>query len=295
MAYKAKVRLAVLSDIHGNLPALEAVLADMRQFTVDGAILAGDYTGGPQPMETIGLLRSLDGWMICGNGDTDLVQYDRGDAPPPWYLDHQFALMRWAYDRLDEETLAFLASLPAQRTVALDGATPIRVVHGSPASQTEGLLPKGEPSAVDLALSQIDEPVLVCGHTHCPWKWERGGRLALSPGAVCGPLDGTIGAQYALLAWDGRQWGVEHHEVPYDLGRLRSAFVESGLLAEGGALARALLLCLITGENVWREFLTYARGLAAQAGLGKGGTVPDPIWERAEASFDWERSGACAF
>jgi len=152
-----------------------------------------------------------------------------------------------------------------------------------------------EPAAVDLALSQTDEPVLVCGHTHIPWKWERNGRLALNPGAVCGPLDGYIGAQYALLTWHGDHWAVEHRAVPYDMERLRVSFEESGLLAKGGALARALLLCLVTGRNVWREFLTYARELTAGAGLGDGGIVPDHIWERAEARFDWERVERCAF
>lgn len=287
-------RLAVLSDIHGNLPALEAVLADVRQFTVDGAILAGDYTGGPQPMETIRLLRSLGGWMIRGNGDTGLVRYDRGDAPSAWHTHHQFSIMRWAYDLLDEETLVFFASLPVQRTVEVDGAAPIRVVHGSPRSETEGLLPGGELGSVDLALSQVDEPVLVCGHTHRPWQWRHSGRLALNPGAVCGPLDGYIGAQYALLTWDDQRWAVEHRAVPYDIERLRVSFEESGLLDQGGALARALLLCLVTGRNVWREFLTHARALAAQAGSGGGGVVPDDVWERAEASFDWDGGGKCA-
>jgi putative phosphoesterase len=292
-------RLAVLSDIHGNLPALEAVLADMHQFTVDGAIFAGDYTGGPHPMETIRLLRSLGGWMIRGNGDTGLVRYERGDAPSPWYTHHQFAIMRWAYDRLDEETRAFLASLPEQRLVTIDGTAAIRVVHGSPRSQTEGLLPDREPAAVELALSQLHEPVLVCGHTHTPWAYRWDGKLALNPGAVCGPLDGYLGAQYALLTWDGDRWAVGHRAVPYDVERLRVSFEESGLLGEGGALARALLLCLVTGQNVWREFLTYARGLAARAGSEDssedGGVVPDDVWERAEATFDWDGGRKCAF
>jgi putative phosphoesterase len=290
-----RTRLAVLSDIHGNLPALEAVLADVQQAGVDGVILAGDYTGGPRPAETIRLLRSLEGWAIRGNGDTSLVRYRRGDAPAAWYSHHQFAIIRWAHERLDGETHAFLASLPEQRTVEVDGAAPILVVHGSLRSDKEGLLPDHKPEAIDLALSSIDEPVLVCGHTHRPWQWEWNGRLALSPGAVCGPLDGYIGAQYALLAWNGRRWEVEHKALPYDLARLRADFVESGLLDGGGALARALLLCLVTGQNVWSEFLTYARDLAAQAGLGSDGIVPDPIWERAEVSFDWERSEKCAF
>ena len=281
-------RLAVLSDVHGNLPALEAVLTDLRQFSVDGIIVAGDYTGGPWPVETIRLLRSLGGWMIQGNGDADLIRYDSGDAPSSRYTHRQFALMRWAYHQLDRETRAFLASLPEQCVVALDGTAPIRAVHGSPRSQTEGLAPDRDPAGLDMALDAVDELALVCGHTHMPWMSERDGRLALNPGAVCGPLDGYLGAQYALLTWHDGRWGVAHRAVPYNLKRLPAAFVESGLLAEGGALARALLLLLVTGRNVWREYLTYARHLCAEAGFDGSDAIPDDLWDRAEASFAWD-------
>ena len=76
------MRIAVMSDVHGNLPALEAVLADMPP--VDIISVAGDFIGGPQPVETIRLLRSLDAQMIRGNSDTNLIRYDAGRAPDAW-------------------------------------------------------------------------------------------------------------------------------------------------------------------------------------------------------------------
>ena len=281
------MRLAVMSDIHGNLPALEAVLKDLQQYEVDGIVVVGDLIGGPQPVETIRLLRSLGSWMIRGNSDSGLVQYGTGHAPDAWYTSRQFALLRWAYRHVDKETFEFIKLLPEQRIVEIADTAAIRVVHGSPRNPSESIFLNHDPDILDLALAQTDEPVLVCGHTHIPWKLERGGRLALNPGAVCGPLNGYLGAQYALLTWHDDNWRVEHRAVPYDLDSIRAAFHESGLLEEGGALARSFLSTLETGRNDFGDFLSYAYGLAAEAGFKDCDVVPDHIWEHAAATFDW--------
>jgi hypothetical protein len=142
-----------------------------------------------------------------------------------------------------------------------------------------------------LALAQTSEPVLVCGHTHRPWKVERDGKLALNPGSVCGPLNGEVGAQYALLTWCDEHWQARHFTIPYDLERLYKACRERGWLEDGGALARAFLLCLETGQDVIEDFLSYACGLATEAGHRHFDVVPDDAWERAAATFDWGSYG----
>jgi putative phosphoesterase len=289
------LRLAILSDIHGNLPALEAVLADMGSRDPCGLIIAGDLIVGPQPDETTALLRSVQGWMIRGNSDEGPLRYDDADAPAAWHTHLQFGILRWACAHLASETLDFIRSLPEQRVVHVPGTAPIRVVHGSPRHPAESIYPDSDPALLELALDLTDEPVLVCGHTHEPWWRERDGRLALNPGAVCGPLNGFVGAQYALLTWDGNRWQVEHRAVPYDIGQVRAAFRESGLLAEGGALARAFLRSIETGQDVGKDFLAYARSLAvedllqrAEGRYGSYQLVPDPIWEQAAATFPWD-------
>jgi putative phosphoesterase len=284
------MRLAVMSDVHGNLPALEAVLEDLQPYAVDGIVVAGDFVHGPQAVETVRLLRSLGCWMIRGNCDTGLLQYSLGDAPDAHYTHRQFALLRWAHRHVDQETLDFFRSLPEQRVVEINGAAPIRMVHGSPRNPSESIFPDRDPATLDRALAQTSEPVLVCGHTHIPWKVTRDDRLALNPGAVCGPLNGDVGAQYALLSWHDGRWQAEHRTVPYDLEEIRASFRESGLLEEGGALARSFLLSIETGQNVARDFLSHAYGLAARAGFEDCHAVPDAAWERAAATFDWEKS-----
>ncbi len=286
-----EMRLAVLSDVHGNLPALEAVLEDVQQYAVDGFVVAGDLTGGPQANETIERLRALESWMIQGNSDINLLRYECGDAPPAWHTSRQYCLLRWAHRNLSQENLAYLQSLPEQLTAALVGTKPIRVVHGSPRNPFESIFPDRDLTVLDLALAQITEPVLICGHTHLPWSLEKNGRLALNPGAVCGALNGDTRAQYALLTWRNGRWHAGHHAVSYDHTRVRAAFRESGLLEEGGALAQAFLLSIETGKNVAECLLRHAYRLAAEAGLRDCAVVPDAIWDQAAASFDWRESG----
>ncbi len=282
------MRLVVLSDVHGNLPALEAVIDELSDHEIDGIIFAGDLVGGPQPVETFQRLSSLGAIMISGNSDTNFFKLRTGQAPKEWYESLQFALLRWADKRIDDITFNCLQSLPQQRCIKFEGTSSIRVVHGSPRNQSEEIFPDRNPEILDIALSQIDDPVFVCGHTHIPWKIEVGGRLAFNPGAVCGPLNGQVCAQYAIMNWEKDCWQVEHHLVQYDLDLIRTAFHESGLLYEGGAFARSFLRSIESGKNVAECFLHHAYRLAEEAGFGDLNVVPDEIWERADATFDWE-------
>jgi putative phosphoesterase len=284
------MRLAVLSDIHGNLPALRAVLDDLKQHKLDGFILAGDYTGCPQAAETIEILRGLNGWMIQGNGEASLARMERGDAPAAWKTCRQFGLLHWDYDRLGQEARNFLFSLPIQQVILFDETELIRVVHGSPRNPYEKLYPDGDMTTLNQALHETVEAVLICGHTHIPWKIEHQGRLVVNPGAVCGPLDGTIGAQYAILYWEDHCWQVEHHQVDYDIDSVRRSFYTSGLLDAGGYLARSFLLSIESGRNVAEEFLTHAYRLKHETQTEGTEFIPDDIWEQAGQSFDW--SGA---
>jgi predicted phosphodiesterase len=300
------MRLAVLADIHGNLPALEAVLADVHEHIVDGVIVAGDSTGGPAPNATYSLLRSFGAWMIKGNSEDYFLAFDAGEAPDAWSTSEQWATMRWGYERLNRETLGFVASLPEKGMVALDGNAPIRVVHGSMDSATQHLIPDRDPATlrafeqaglaltgqsavkVHKALLRCNEPVLVCGHSHIPWVQEQDARLVLNPGSVGLPINGDWRAQYALLTWDEGHWRATHRAVVYDLERLRQDYALSGLLAAGGAFARACLRCSETGHNFPGFFLSHVQALAADVGYTGALVVPDEIWERATATFDWE-------
>jgi putative phosphoesterase len=293
------VRLALLADIHGNLPALEAVLDDAEQHRVDSIIVAGDLTGGAQDVGVIQQLRSLDSWMIRGNREEYLLDF--GHTGKHW------AFLRCLYHRLDSDTLDFIATLPDQRVVAPDGAEQIRIVHGSPQNSRDMLLPEHDSHALQLfeqagllspsynpprqvipTLDEIDENVLVCGHTHIPWVQKHERRLAINPGSVGLPINGDPRAQYALLSWQSGQWQTEHRAIPYDVSKARVAFQENGLLENGGGFARACFLTIGTGQNIAGRLIEHAHQVAAQAGLEKDAALPDSMWEHIERTFDWK-------
>jgi hypothetical protein len=109
----------------------------------------------------------------------------------------------------------------------------------------------------------------------------------MNPGAVCGPLDGTVGAQYALLTLRGGGWQAELRVVQYDIRRIHADFIESGLLEQGGALAKAFLASIETGKDVALDYLRHAHGVAKDMGFGDVQWIPDSAWDRAAETFPW--------
>jgi len=197
------VTLAILYDVHGNLPALEAVLGDAALAGADRYLLGGDYAlFGAWPAETVARLEALRGatW-IRGNGERWTA--DPRQAP----LEPVQAAARACAEALGEETVARLAALPAEAVV--DG---VRYVHGSPGSDLVGLLP--EPAADEhQLLAEVRERRLVAGHTHLPFERVSAGGIALlNPGSVGMPFDGDPRASYALLHDEG---AVERRRVRY--------------------------------------------------------------------------------
>lgn len=299
-------RLAVLSDVHGNLPALEAVLADAGRHGVELApgsiVVAGDSTGGSHSRQAVERLRALGAWAIRGNNEDYLLSYHRGQAPADWYSSSRWGPIRFVYRQFDAAGLDYLAALPQQRVVALDGALPLRVVHGSPRNPIEHLIPDGDtaleeqfrragirrrdPQPLARLVAGVDEPLLVCGHSHIAWQQQAGGCHVLNPGSAGAPINGDWRAQYALLTWHGGRWQVELRAVAYDRASMWAQARDSGFLTSGGAFARACLLGNQTGLNVAGFLVDHSMGLAAAAGH-TWDDMPEEIWERAAATFDW--------
>ena len=305
------MRLAALSDIHGNLPALEAVLADARAQGVDAFLVAGDTVGGPGQQAAHDRLRALGAHMIRGNYEDYCLAFDRGIAPKAWWTSYQWSTLRWSYQHLDRETLDFIAALPDQRVVTLDRTAAVRVVHGSPSHPAEHLFPDNDPVALEAlraaalvpkrgarplaaVLAGIDEAVLICGHSHVPWQQAGTDWLALNAGSVGAPANGDPRAQYMLLTWRAGRWRAEHRAVAYDMDVATAAWHDSGLLAVGGSLARAWLLGMQRGQPLRGWFVAHLYQLAAKAGWAGGDLVPDEVWAEAVATFDWGSGSAAA-
>jgi putative phosphoesterase len=281
-------RLAVISDIHGMLPTLETVLAKIMVDPPDAIIVAGDIVGGPQPHETLALLREYNCRMILGNGEDNMLSMYRGTAPDAWWTERQFDFARWVYRHLEEEDFAYLAKLPEQLKFEVEGAEPIRVVHGSPRDINKLMLPKKEPDIIQKALEMIDENYLIFGHTHTPGIYRHNGKLAVNPGALSNNLVGVPEISYAIFVWDGQVWNPEIFKSEPDFDQLKQSFIKTGFLQATFPLGRTFLESIFTGANTTVDFILHAVGLAKKDGLAEFNTIPDKYWLEAAKSFPWQ-------
>jgi predicted phosphodiesterase len=190
------MRVAVLADIHGNLPALEAVLAESDVAGADRVVLLGDIALGPLPAESLDLLASLGDRVVWvhGNCEREVVSaYDGRLAPGP---NADAALATAAL--LERRHRDLLDGLPLTVTIDLDGLGPVLFCHATPRRDDECVLVDSPMAVWDRALAGVEEQVVVLGHTHMPFDRLVGGRPAVNPGSV-GMSYGVAGACWALL------------------------------------------------------------------------------------------------
>ena len=196
----------LLYDVHGNLPALEAVLADARAAGIERWVLGGDYASfGAWPAEVIERLESLGG-AVWIRGNWDRWQAGVEDDFP--YDERLRAGLDAVREMLGPELITRLGALPGSVT---DGDT--LFCHASPASDMDSFLPDPE-AADERRLAGVDARVVVFGHTHLAFAREQGGVTLVNPGSVGLPFDGDTRASWAVLQEDGR---VEHRRVEYDI------------------------------------------------------------------------------
>jgi predicted phosphodiesterase len=226
------VRVAVLADVHGNLPALRAVLADVDRAPVDALVVAGDVVAGPLVRESLELVagRPEPVWWVRGNSERVAVAaYDGGDVPPG----PPGVAARWSARALDPHWRDRLASWPI--ALELDGVV---YCHGSPRRDDEILTTASPTSAFAEALSGIDASLVVGGHTHRQFtRTVPGGVTYANAGSVGLPYEGRPGA-FWMTVEDGRP---ELRETAYDLPTAVEELLAAGLEGYEEQLERSLL------------------------------------------------------
>jgi putative phosphoesterase len=194
------VPVAAISDIHGNLPALEAVLADIEREGVDTIVVAGDTISGPWPAEVFDVLADADALVVRGN--VDRLALEGGE--------HRIGA--WSAERLGDRRAA-VAEWPLTVTLEIEGLGRVLVCHATPTSD-EPIYTRVTPAEeVERLFDDVDADVVLCGHTHIQYdRTLPNGLRIVNPGSVGMPYEGRRGAFWALLGPD-----VELRRAEYDV------------------------------------------------------------------------------
>jgi diadenosine tetraphosphatase ApaH/serine/threonine PP2A family protein phosphatase len=214
-------RLACLADVHANVAALDAVLASGEFATADAVAFLGCTTSGPEPQAVLERCADLKlpTFFLAGNGERAIIEIADGkrvedDWPPG----------QWMADRHGEQGLETIRSWPAGLIVQVEGLGAVRLCHGSPRSDIELLTPLTNDERIEAANRDVEERVIVHGHTHIQYERTVNGKRIVGPGSVGLPYTtGDFGARWALLGPD-----IEPIQTPYRLSDARSRIEASG-------------------------------------------------------------------
>lgn len=216
------LKLALVSDIHGNILALEAALAEISRHEPDRIVVLGDLVlNGPRPAECVDKVRELEAagaLVIAGNTDIAVADGDYA-AAFPWLdevpVSHR-AAADWSRDLLSDDQLEYLRRLPAERRLSVDDDL-ILACHASPGSQTSGLPADLDAAVTVQRVTRTDARVICCGHTHVADVRELGRKLIVNPGSCGYAFDGTPDACWGLLSVDpGNQPQATLYRAEYD-------------------------------------------------------------------------------
>ncbi|HVA91509.1 MAG TPA: metallophosphoesterase family protein [Chloroflexota bacterium] len=230
------MRVAVIADLHGNLTALDAVLADVAAARVDQLVCLGDVAAtGPQPHETVARLRSLGCPVVMGNTDADSLRPVRlsstdEDGRRFWEIDE------WCTKQLAPDDLAYMRTFQPTVTMPLgDGAT-LLCFHGSPRRATESIDVTTPDTALARMFKGFHATVLAGGHTHAPFTRRHGQAVIFNPGSVGLPFEmldegarNPPWAEYGMIEWQAGRLNLELRRVPIDIKMVIEAALQSGM------------------------------------------------------------------
>ena len=258
MLWSVAMRLAVLSDIHGNLAALEAVIGHAARSHLDGFVVVGDIVvGAPDSLACWERVKALGCPILRGNHESYIASfYDN----PVWQT-QQFRPVAWAVARLDKDVRQALGALPF--SLNLPDAPELLFVHASLRSDRDNLGAYTAEAVLDEMFPELSAPFVVRGHDHVAgtrmWKTHQ----LITNGAVGIPLNGVPEAQYLTLEKCQAGWKPTFHSVPYDVDETLERFHDTGYLEDAGPMAHLFYREIATATTqfipFWRNYQRYSQ------------------------------------
>ncbi len=264
------MKIAVISDIHGNLPALRAVTRDVEAWGPDQVVVAGDIVNrGPLSLDCLQFVqekRHRWGWRaIKGNHEEFVIERSCPNAPTSG---PSFELVRfadWAYQQINVDGYVnTLQSLPDKFVHMAPDGSEFRVVHASMRNNRDGIYPNATDEELWKQIAPVPA-VFVTAHTHRPMIRWFNDSLVVNVGAVGAPFDGDQRASYGRFQWTRDGWEADIRRLPYDRHQTERDYVESGFLDEAGPLAQLMLVELRrAGGLIYRWAKRYQDAVLAE-------------------------------
>ncbi|MCA9962338.1 MAG: metallophosphoesterase [Anaerolineales bacterium] len=261
------MKVAVISDIHGNLPALQAVTTHIEAWQPDMVVVDGDVVNrGPLSLDCLHFVqrkRIREGWhVVKGNHEDFLLNCARADAPTsgPEYELMRFAY--WAYQQLDGE-VSILRGLPDKFVYFAPDGSEFRVVHASMQGNRDGIYANTSDEELWKQIAPVPA-VFVTAHTHRPMVRRFNDALIVNVGSVGAPFDGDGRASYGQFVWTRDGWEADIVRLDYDRAQTECDYAASGFLTGGGPLAQLMLVELRrAGGLVYRWATRYQDAVLA--------------------------------
>lgn len=252
------MKIAALYDIHGNLPALNAVLEDLKEVQPDLIVVGGDIVSGPLPGQTLARLSQLGDQVrfIRGNGDREVVMAFDGQSHRLDMSEKGREETRWVAEQLTRSQRDFLAQLPEQFTLHIEGLGDVLFCHATPRNDEEIFTPITSQQRLTTIFTGIKQQLVVCGHTHIQFERRAAGVHILNAGSVGMPFADRPGAYWLLLTSQGYEFRWTKYDREAAAQKVRASgnpqaqvFAEENVLKVPASAEAVELLERMTGEK----------------------------------------------
>ncbi|GGJ20103.1 metallophosphoesterase [Deinococcus roseus] len=261
------MKIAVLSDIHGNLQAFQAVLEDAKE--ADQIFLLGDNVNwGVHSPDVLQLIAARNLQTLKGNHETMLLDHLTGQAPVEAYTSEGFAAARfWATQLAAFKTE--IEAWPCSLNLHFKGLPELFFCHGSPRNAFEEVLKQSD-QALKSTLSEVSARWIFAGHNQRQQIRRLGNTTLCTVGSVGFAVDGSRTAQYAMLHGENGTWNIEFRQVPFDSNTFFASYHHSGFLQQTGIVGNIIYAGVLLGRSTIREFWQFRNRQAPEAELDQG-------------------------
>lgn len=247
------MRVAILADIHGNLPAFEAILEHISTQRIEQIIIAGDIVNcSPDSAKCWHLARSIGCSMVRGNHERYVFDYGTPHADPLWETE-RFSTVRWTAAQFSDSERQEMAELPL--VLQSPQLPDLFVTHASPRSDQDSVKADTSEHVIAEMFHHVTEQTILRGHNHLEYTYHWQGRRIITVGAAGLPLDSRPLARYSILERANNEWIDTPQAIPYDLDKAVRRFRESGYLDATYPMGRLFLREVATASHTIVPFM----------------------------------------